>query len=108
MAGPNFAIKADAGSMTVMFSHLFSKGGFWDAGAGVTQPVFDGEKAQRVASGRTADAKPKDDHLRQREIQVLYRFVDLGGVLVAHGDAIHAGILKRELHGGLAIGTAGE
>ena len=51
MAGPNFAITADAGSMTVMFSHLFSKGGFWDAGAGVPQPVFDGERLNESLPG---------------------------------------------------------
>ena len=28
--------------MTVIFSHMFDKGGFWDTAAGLTQPVFDG------------------------------------------------------------------
>jgi NodT family efflux transporter outer membrane factor (OMF) lipoprotein len=39
---PSFVLTADAGSMTVIFTHLFSKGGFWDTAAGLTQPVFDG------------------------------------------------------------------
>jgi NodT family efflux transporter outer membrane factor (OMF) lipoprotein len=39
---PSFALTADAGTMTVIFSHMFDKGGFWDTAAGLTQPVFDG------------------------------------------------------------------
>jgi NodT family efflux transporter outer membrane factor (OMF) lipoprotein len=39
---PSFALTADAGSMAVVISRLFSGGnGFWDLGAGVTQPIFD-------------------------------------------------------------------
>lgn len=39
---PSFVLTADAGTMTVIFSHIFDKGGFWDTAAGLTQPVFDG------------------------------------------------------------------
>jgi NodT family efflux transporter outer membrane factor (OMF) lipoprotein len=40
---PNFALTADAGSMAVVLGHLFSPGtGFWDVGASVAQPIFDG------------------------------------------------------------------
>ena len=52
---PNFTLTADAGSMAVIFSHMFAKGGFWDVGGGLTQPVFDGgtllhrERAARAA-----------------------------------------------------------
>ncbi len=38
---PSFNLTADAGSMTVIFSHLFSKGGFWDTAAGITKPIYD-------------------------------------------------------------------
>jgi NodT family efflux transporter outer membrane factor (OMF) lipoprotein len=39
---PNIALTADAGSMAVALGRLFSGGnGFWDLGAGVTQPIFD-------------------------------------------------------------------
>jgi hypothetical protein len=31
---PIFALTADAGTMTVIFSHMFDKGGFWDTAAG--------------------------------------------------------------------------
>jgi NodT family efflux transporter outer membrane factor (OMF) lipoprotein len=39
---PSFALTADAGSMALIFSHIFSKGGFWDTGGGLTQPVYEG------------------------------------------------------------------
>ncbi len=52
---PSFLLTADVGSMAVTFSHFFTQGGFWDIGAGLTQPVFDGktllhkERAARAA-----------------------------------------------------------
>ena len=53
---PSFALTADAGSMAVILGHLFSGGtGFWDVGAGVAQPIFEGgtlmhrERAARAA-----------------------------------------------------------
>jgi NodT family efflux transporter outer membrane factor (OMF) lipoprotein len=40
---PNFALTADAGSMAVILGHLFAGGtGFWDVGASIAQPIFDG------------------------------------------------------------------
>ena len=59
---PNFALTADAGSMAVVLSHLFAGGtGFWDVGAGVTQPIFEGgtllhrERAARAAYTQAAE-----------------------------------------------------
>jgi NodT family efflux transporter outer membrane factor (OMF) lipoprotein len=53
---PSFALTADIGSMTVIFSHMFAAGtGFWDLAAGATQPIFQGgtlvhrERAARAA-----------------------------------------------------------
>lgn len=53
---PSFPLTADAGSMSLVFTSLFSPGtAFWDLAAGVTQPIFDGgtllhrERAARAA-----------------------------------------------------------
>lgn len=53
---PSFALTADAGTMALVFSKMFSGGsGFWDLGGGVTQPIFGGgtllhrERAARAA-----------------------------------------------------------
>src|SRR5271169_1913201 len=40
---PNFTLTGDVGSMAVVLGHLFEPGtGFWDVGASVAQPIFDG------------------------------------------------------------------
>ena len=56
---PNFAITGDVGSMALAFGKIFAGGtGFWDMGAGVTQPIFEGgtllhrERAARAAYTR--------------------------------------------------------
>jgi NodT family efflux transporter outer membrane factor (OMF) lipoprotein len=53
---PNFNLTADAGTMALTASKIFSAGaGFWDLGASVTQPIFQGgtllhkERAARAA-----------------------------------------------------------
>src|SRR5580700_9344587 len=53
---PSFALTADAGSMAVIFTHMFGAGtGFWDLGGGATQTIFQGgtlvhrERAARAA-----------------------------------------------------------
>jgi outer membrane protein TolC len=53
---PSFALTADVGSMTLIFSHMFAAGtGFWDVGASATQTIFQGgtlvhrERAARAA-----------------------------------------------------------
>jgi len=59
---PTFTITADAGSVATIFSKLFSDStGFWDVGAGVTQPIFEGgtllhrERAARAAYSEAAE-----------------------------------------------------
>jgi NodT family efflux transporter outer membrane factor (OMF) lipoprotein len=40
---PSFNLTADAGSMAIIFSKIFTPGAnFWDLGASVTQPIFEG------------------------------------------------------------------
>jgi NodT family efflux transporter outer membrane factor (OMF) lipoprotein len=59
---PNFALTADAGSMALTFGKIFAGGtGFWDIGAGLTQPIFQGgtllhkERAARAAYIQAAE-----------------------------------------------------
>jgi len=39
---PSFLLTGDAGTMTLHFAQLFSQGGFWDLGASITQPIYEG------------------------------------------------------------------
>jgi NodT family efflux transporter outer membrane factor (OMF) lipoprotein len=59
---PNFELTADAGTMAVTAAKMFSAGaGFWDLGASVTQPIFQGgtllhkERAARAAYVQAAE-----------------------------------------------------
>jgi NodT family efflux transporter outer membrane factor (OMF) lipoprotein len=59
---PSFVLTADTGSMALIFSKMFSAGsGFWDLGAGVAQPIFEGgtllhrERAARAAYTQAAE-----------------------------------------------------
>jgi NodT family efflux transporter outer membrane factor (OMF) lipoprotein len=59
---PNFALTADAGTMALSAAKMFSAGaGFWDLGASVTQPIFQGgtllhrERAARAAYVEAAE-----------------------------------------------------
>jgi NodT family efflux transporter outer membrane factor (OMF) lipoprotein len=59
---PNFALTADLGRMALAFGGIFTGGtGFWDAGASITQPIFQGgtllhrERAARAAYIQAAE-----------------------------------------------------
>jgi NodT family efflux transporter outer membrane factor (OMF) lipoprotein len=59
---PNITITADAGAMATIFSKLLTDStGFWDVGAGITQPIFEGgtlvhrERAARAAYTEAAE-----------------------------------------------------
>ena len=59
---PSFSLTADAGSMATIFTNLFTAGtGFWDLGAGVAQPIFEGgtllhrERAAKAAYTEAAE-----------------------------------------------------
>jgi len=59
---PNLTLTADAGSMALAFSSIFGAGtGFWDLGASVAQPVFEGgtllhrERAAKAAYTQAAE-----------------------------------------------------
>src|SRR5437762_10580937 len=41
----------------------------------------------------------------ERQIQIFDGFVDLSGVFVADGNAIHSGVAESEPHSGLAVFT---
>jgi NodT family efflux transporter outer membrane factor (OMF) lipoprotein len=59
---PNLTLTADAGSMALAFGSIFGAGaGFWDLGASVTQPIFQGgtllhrERAAKAAFTQAAE-----------------------------------------------------
>jgi NodT family efflux transporter outer membrane factor (OMF) lipoprotein len=94
---PSFALTANAGSMAVVFGHLFSGGnGFWDLGAGVTQPIFEGgtllhrERAARAAYTQASE---------QYRSTVLTAFQNVADTLTAlqqDADALKAAAAAKD------------
>jgi NodT family efflux transporter outer membrane factor (OMF) lipoprotein len=94
---PSFALNADAGSMAVILGHLFTGGtGFWDAGASVTQPIFDGrtllhkERAAKAAFTQAAE---------QYRSTVLTAFQNVADTLIAlqqDADALKASAAAKD------------
>src|SRR5271156_5206159 len=94
---PNFALTADAGSMAVVLGHFFEPGtGFWDVGASVAQPIFDGgtllhrERAAKAAYDQASE---------QYKSTVLTAFQNVADTLHAldqDADALKAAAAARD------------
>ena len=94
---PSFALTADAGSMAVVFGHLFSGGnGFWDVAAGVTQPIFDGgtllhrERAAKAAYTQAAE------QYRSTVLTAFQNVADTLNALQQDADALKAAAAAKD------------
>lgn len=94
---PSFALTADAGSMAVVFSRMFSGGtGFWDVAAGVTQPIFDGgtllhrERAARAAYTQAAE------QYRSTVLTAFQNVADTLNALLQDADALKAAAAAKD------------
>ncbi|MEW9623332.1 efflux transporter outer membrane subunit [Rhodanobacter geophilus] len=78
---PNITLSADAGSTALEFSRLFTGGtGFWDLGAGITAPIFEGGSLlhqQRAAKAAYVEAS------EQYRSTVLAAFQNVADTLAA-------------------------
>jgi NodT family efflux transporter outer membrane factor (OMF) lipoprotein len=94
---PNFALTADAGGMAVVLGRLFSGGsGFWDIGAGVTQPIFEGgtllhrERAARAAYTQAAE------QYRSTVLTAFQNVADTLNALQQDADALKAAAAAKD------------
>jgi NodT family efflux transporter outer membrane factor (OMF) lipoprotein len=88
---PNFALTADAGSMALAIGQMFAGGtGFWDLGASVTQPIFDGgtllhrERAAKAAYVQAAE------QYRSTVVTAFQNVADTLNALQQDADALKA------------------
>jgi NodT family efflux transporter outer membrane factor (OMF) lipoprotein len=88
---PNFALTADAGSMAVAFARIFAGGtGFWDVGANVTQPIFDGRTLlHRERAARAAYAQASEQY-RSTVLTAFQNVADTLNALQQDADALKA------------------
>jgi NodT family efflux transporter outer membrane factor (OMF) lipoprotein len=94
---PNFALTADAGSMAVAIGSVFAGGaGFWDIGAGVTQPIFDGgtllhrERAAKAAYTEAAE------QYRSTVLTAFQNVADTLNALQQDADALKAAAAAKD------------
>src|SRR5271167_2690982 len=97
---PSFALTADAGSMALTFSKIFAGGtGFWDLGASVTQPIFQGgtllhrERAARAAYIQAAE------QYRSTVLTAFENVADTLNALQQDADALKAAAAAKDAAG---------
>ena len=88
---PSFALSADAGSSPVDISKMFSQGnGFWDLGAGVTQPIFDaGTLRHRERAAQAAYTQAAEQY-RSTVLTAFQNVADTLQALQQDADALKA------------------
>ena len=88
---PSFVLTADAGSSPVALSKMFSQGnGFWDLGAGVTQPIFDaGTLRHRERAAQAAFTEAAEQY-RSTVLTAFQNVADTLHALDQDADALQA------------------
>lgn len=94
---PNFALTADAGSMAVILDKLFSGGtGFWDVGASVTQPIFEGGMLlHRERAARAAYVQASEQY-RSTVLTAFQNVADTLNALQQDADALKAAAAAKD------------
>lgn len=86
---PSFSLTSDAGSMAVVLGHLFTAGtGFWDVGAAVTQPVFDGGTLLHRERAAQAAYTEAAEQYRSTVLTAFENVADTLHALEQDGDAL--------------------
>ena len=94
---PTIALTADAGSSPVSFSRMFSGGnGFWDLGAGITQPIFDaGTLRHRERAAQAAFTQAAEQY-RSTVLTAFQNVADTLHALQQDADALKAAAAAKD------------
>ncbi|HUB82096.1 MAG TPA: efflux transporter outer membrane subunit [Bryobacteraceae bacterium] len=87
---PSFALTADTGSMALIFSHIFSRGGFWDTAAGLTQPVFDGGTLKHKELAAKAAYTQAEEQYKSTVLQAFQNVADTLHAIEQDADGLKA------------------
>jgi NodT family efflux transporter outer membrane factor (OMF) lipoprotein len=94
---PNFALTADIGSMTLAFSRIFAGGtGFWDLGAGVTQPIFDGGTLLHRERAAKAAYTQASEQYRSTVLTAFQNVADTLNALQQDADGLKAAAAAKD------------
>jgi len=94
---PSFALTADAGSTSVVLSHLFTGNtGFWDVAAGVTQPIFEGGTLlHRERAARDGYIQASEQY-RSTVLTAFQNVADTLHALEQDADGLKAAVAARD------------
>lgn len=86
---PSIALTGDVGSMSLIFTHMFSSGeGFWDLTGGVTQTVFDaGTLRHKELAARDASVQASEQY-RSTVITAFQNVADILNALEQDADGL--------------------
>jgi NodT family efflux transporter outer membrane factor (OMF) lipoprotein len=87
---PSFSLTADTGSMALIFSHMFSKGGFWDTGAGLAQPVYEGGTLKHRELAAKAAYTQASEQYRSTVLQAFQNVADTLHAIEQDADGLKA------------------
>jgi NodT family efflux transporter outer membrane factor (OMF) lipoprotein len=94
---PNFSLTADAGSMAVIFSKLFTGGtGFWDVGANITQPIFDGHTLLHRERAAKAAYTQASEQYRSTVLTAFQNVADTLNALQQDANALKAAAAAKD------------
>ena len=94
---PNFAITTDAGSMAVVLGKLFAGGaGFWDVGASVAQPIFDGGTLRHRERAAKAAYTQASEQYRSTVLIAFQNVADTLNALQQDADALKAAAAAKD------------
>jgi NodT family efflux transporter outer membrane factor (OMF) lipoprotein len=97
---PSFALTADAGSMAVILGHLFAGGtGFWDVGASVAQPIFDGGTLLHRERAAKAAYTQASEQYRSTVLTAFQNVADTLNALQQDADALKAAAAAKDAAG---------
>jgi len=111
---PSFALTADTGSMAVIFSQMFNKGGFWDTAGGLTQPVFEGGTLLHRERAAVAAYTQANEQYRSTVLTAFQNVADTLHAIEQDADGLKAAaaatdaaavtldLTKKQLDGGYA------
>ena len=111
---PSFNLTADTGSMALIFTHIFSSGGFWEAGGGLTQPVFEGGTLLHRERAAVAAYTQADEQYRSTVLTAFQNVADTLHAIQQDADGLRAAaaakdaaavtldLTKKQLEGGYA------
>lgn len=94
---PSFALTADAGSMAVVFTHMFAAGtGFWDLTGGATQTIFQGGTlVHRERAARAAYVQASEQY-RSTVLTAFENIADTLHALEQDADAVKSAAAARD------------